>query len=220
MHGIDSVTMSTLQRCWHDTDDMPPLNAPGLDPLLRPLNRGEVGVSFFPDNRREIRPETDFNLVDRFFQPGDVCKRDIHDVQSGVVASVDVQFQVAHVITNRVVDKWMSIKDVKAFTDIAVGDYVACDDWIGQVRKNAVGSRLWTAILKLSVAGARGATIALLQQITYADNEPQMFDESIVQVADGQLVRVPELSAHLTIGERGSVSLQCLVIFLDSRTTH
>lgn len=33
-----------------------------------------------------------------------------------------------------------------------------------------------------------------------------MFDESIVQVSDGELVRVPELSAHLTVGERGPVS--------------
>jgi ubiquitin-conjugating enzyme E2 O len=122
---------------------MPPLNAlnapSGLDPLLRPLNRGEVGVSFFPDNRREIRQETDFTLVDRFFQPGDVCKRSIHDAQSGVVASVDVQFQVAHVISNKHIDEWKSIKDIQKFPDVSVGDYVACDDWIGQVSSTTFG---------------------------------------------------------------------------------
>jgi hypothetical protein len=33
----------------------------------------------------------------------------------------------------------------------------------------------------------------------------KMFDETIVEAAGGQLVRVPELSAHLKIGDRGVV---------------
>lgn len=117
---------------------MPPLNATALDPLLRSLNRGEVGISFFADNRREIRQESDFNLVDRFFQPGDVCKRSVHDVQSGVVAHVNVEFQLAHVISGKPIEEWKTIRDVKSFADIAVGDYVACDDWIGQVSKASI----------------------------------------------------------------------------------
>lgn len=33
-----------------------------------------------------------------------------------------------------------------------------------------------------------------------------MFDESTVQLGGGDLVRVPELSARLTVGDRGYVS--------------
>lgn len=34
-----------------------------------------------------------------------------------------------------------------------------------------------------------------------------MYDESIVEVSTGQLVRLPELSSRLAVGEKGSVSL-------------
>ena len=61
------------------------------DPLLRPLEYGEVGVSFYPTNggpdhhHREILPEAKLTLVDRMYQPGDFLKRSIDDVRSGVV---------------------------------------------------------------------------------------------------------------------------------------
>lgn len=32
-----------------------------------------------------------------------------------------------------------------------------------------------------------------------------MFDEAIVDMGEGRLVRVPELSARLAVGERGAV---------------
>lgn len=34
----------------------------------------------------------------------------------------------------------------------------------------------------------------------------QLFDEATVDVSNGQLVRLPELSSRLTVGEKGSVS--------------
>ena len=33
-----------------------------------------------------------------------------------------------------------------------------------------------------------------------------MFDESVIEVATGQLIRLPELSSRLTVGEKGTVS--------------
>jgi ubiquitin-conjugating enzyme E2 O len=37
----------------------------------------------------------------------------------------------------------------------------------------------------------------------------QLFDESIIQLAAGQLVRLPELSSRLSVGDKGSVRLFC-----------
>ena len=34
----------------------------------------------------------------------------------------------------------------------------------------------------------------------------KLFDEAVVDVSNGQLVRLPELSSRLTVGEKGSVS--------------
>jgi hypothetical protein len=37
-------------------------------------------------------------------------------------------------------------------------------------------------------------------------NPYKLFDEAVVDVSNGQLVRLPELSSRLTVGEKGSVS--------------
>ncbi|THH08339.1 hypothetical protein EW145_g2772 [Phellinidium pouzarii] len=154
-----------VMRCWHDSDDAK-LAEPSTDPLLRPLKRGEVGVSFYPNNSREILPESDFKLIDRPMQAGDICKRRYEDVQSAVVTNVDVKFKVSHAVSGLELDEWKTINDVKEFDDIAVGDFVEYNDWIGQVQ--------------------------------------DFFDESTIQTADGTLVPLPEVSARLTVGERGA----------------
>jgi hypothetical protein len=42
-------------------------------------------------------------------------------------------------------------------------------------------------------------------------NPHKLFDEAVVDVSNGQLVRLPELSSRLTVGEKGSVSsFRCL----------
>ncbi|KAH9039937.1 hypothetical protein EDB84DRAFT_1477060 [Lactarius hengduanensis] len=133
------------------------------DPLMRPLERGEVGVSFLPNGIREILPESEFTLVDRMFQPGDLCKRSIDDVRSGVITSVDVKGRLEHAISGEPVPNWKSMNDIEIPADVDIGDYVAYDNWIGQ-----------------------------------------LFDEAVVDVSNGQLVRLPELSSRLTVGEKGS----------------
>lgn len=152
-------------RCWHDSDDAAPPQDQ-LDPLMRPLERGEVGVSFFPNGIREILPESEFTLVDRLFQPGDLCKRSIDDVRSGVITSVDVKGRLEHAISGEPVPNWKSMNDIEIPADVDIGDYVAHDNWIGQV--------------------------------------VELFDEAVVDVSNGQLVRLPELSSRLTVGEKGS----------------
>jgi len=125
-------TYGIVLRCWHDAEDIAPVS-PMDDPLMRPLNQGEVGVSFFPTGIREILPESDFTLVDRSFQPGDYCKRSVDDVRSGVVTSIDVMASLAHAISNVPVQSWVNIKDLEHDVDVDVGQYVLYDDWVGQV---------------------------------------------------------------------------------------
>ncbi|KAL5535685.1 hypothetical protein ACEPAF_3779 [Sanghuangporus sanghuang] len=164
----NSSTYGIVMRCWHDSDDMQ-IQGPTMDPLLRPLKRGEVGVSFFPNNMREILPESSFRLLDRPMQAGDLCKRSFEDVQSAVVTDVHVRFKgslkVAHAVSRIKLEDWKSVDDIKEFDDIAVGDFVVYNDWVGQIQ--------------------------------------EFFDESVIQTSDGSLVRLPEISAHLVVGERG-----------------
>jgi ubiquitin-conjugating enzyme E2 O len=101
---------------------------------MRQLQQGEVGVSFFPNGVRDILPESNFVLVDRSFQPGDLCKRSIDDVHSGVVTSVEVKARLAHAISDEPVEGWKSVDQFERSTMAEVGDYVLCDDWVGQVR--------------------------------------------------------------------------------------
>ena len=53
------------------------------------MKHGEVGVSFFTSSveapQREILPEDKLILLDRLYQPGDLLKRSIDDVRSGIV---------------------------------------------------------------------------------------------------------------------------------------
>lgn len=104
-----------------------------VDPLLRPLKQGEVGVSFFPDGIRDILPESTFSLVDRNFQPGDLCKRSIDDVSSGIITSVETKVRLAHAITGEHIDGWKGLEDLVKSTTAEIQDYVLYDDWVGQV---------------------------------------------------------------------------------------
>jgi ubiquitin-conjugating enzyme E2 O len=104
-----------------------------VDPLMRPLTRGEVGLSFFPSGNRCILPESDFRLVDRSFHPGDLCKRSIDSVQSGVVTGIEVLARLEHAISGAPVEEWKRMTDIRHREQAEVGDYVIYNDWVGQV---------------------------------------------------------------------------------------
>jgi len=100
---------------------------------MRQLHPGEVGVSFLGDaGEREILPENDLRLIDRTFQPGDFCKRNVDDVRSGVVINVRVNGRIEHAISGELVG-WRALGDLESRADAEIGDYVVYDDWIGQV---------------------------------------------------------------------------------------
>ncbi|KAG6840353.1 hypothetical protein C0991_007280 [Blastosporella zonata] len=135
--------------------------------MMRPLQPGEVGVSFLSDGgEREILPESELILVDRNIHPGDFCKRTIEHMQSGVVTNVHVKGRIEHVISGEPVEGWKTMEDIETKLEADIGDYVVYDDWIGQVI--------------------------------------ELFDESLIETSNGQLVRLPELSSRLHVGERGS----------------
>ena len=56
-----------------------------IDICMAVMAQGEVGVSYFPRPVREIISEDKLELVDRMYQPGDLLKRSVDDVQSGMV---------------------------------------------------------------------------------------------------------------------------------------
>ena len=120
------------QRCWHDVEDIPP-QADQYDPLMRALQHGEAGVSWFPNGRREILPETELFLIDRIFQPGDLCKRRIDDVRAGVIADVLVRSFLSHSVSNVHVPQSFEPSEIVNPPECDIGDYVVYNDWIGQV---------------------------------------------------------------------------------------
>lgn len=161
----------------------------------------EIGVSFFPSQDREISPESKFKLIDRPFQTGDVCKRHIEDVQSGVVKSVDVRFKAAHVISNEKVKDWLTKDDIEDVDEVTIGSIVIYGDWVGQVR--CMQCRLGVHVTNCML-GARGEFLpkSSLSSLMYF----KIFDEMVVEVGSGGFVRVPEMTSRLTVGDRGAVS--------------
>jgi hypothetical protein len=82
----------------------------------------------------EVHNEKDFILVDRTFQAGDICKRAVEDVQSGVVTNVKVEGRLEHAISGEPVPGWAVTEELVVPVVADIGDYVLCDDWVGQAR--------------------------------------------------------------------------------------
>ncbi|KZV83155.1 hypothetical protein EXIGLDRAFT_684160 [Exidia glandulosa HHB12029] len=127
--------VAIVLRCWHDSDELPPLANQQSDPLLRPLTKGEVGVSYLPTGKREIAPEGEFQLVDRVFHTGDVCKRSVNDVRCGIVIDVEVAARLFHAVSGQPVAAPVSHSKLRSSVDYFIGDFVLCDDWVGQIEE-------------------------------------------------------------------------------------
>jgi hypothetical protein len=70
-------------------------------------------------------------------------------------------------------------------------------------------------------SGCRGNIARLHHRVSHRPDPNELFDEAVVDVSNGQLVRLPELSSRLTDREKGSVScfryLQFIVNFTTTR---
>ncbi|KAJ4485954.1 hypothetical protein J3R30DRAFT_3443035 [Lentinula aciculospora] len=184
-------SIGIVLRCWHDAEDVPIPN-PLQDPLMRSLERGEVGVSFLTEtaDKREILSESELKLLDRTLQPGDVVKHSVDDVHSGMVLDVRVRARLEHAISKVRVEGWKTSEDLDANKQAEIGDYVVYENWIGQVI--------------------------------------ELYDENIIEVPSGQLVRLPELGSRLSVGETsenilpspvGGVQNMLEFLFGTNRTT-
>ncbi|KAF5375118.1 hypothetical protein D9758_000439 [Tetrapyrgos nigripes] len=182
-----SNSFGIVLRCWHDAEDMAIPPGAMSDPLMRPLKPGEVGVSWLNENAhsREILPESELQLLDRTLQPGDFCKRSVDDLQSGVVTNIQTRCRIEHVISKEPVEGWKTSDDFQHRTDADIGDYVVYNDWVGQVIE------------------VRNRPPAILRHKIYSYSSlHQLFDENIIEVPSGQLVRLPEFSSRLAVGEK------------------
>ncbi|KAF8203179.1 hypothetical protein BJ912DRAFT_943109 [Pholiota molesta] len=142
-------------RCWHDAEDVPPPIMP-LDPLMRPLVYGEVGVTFLSNQgERQILHESDLRLVDRTLQPGDYCKRSFDDIRAGVVTNIRVKGRLVHAISGEKVEGWRTLEDLEDKADAEIGDYVAYDDWIGQVFDESIVQTSSGQLVRLPELGSR-----------------------------------------------------------------
>lgn len=83
----------------------------------------------------QIVRESDYYLVDRSLQPGDLVKRSVHDVQSGVVLESRVDVKLEHAVSMTQYAPWVSSEELENATEVYVGDYVIYDDWVGQVEE-------------------------------------------------------------------------------------
>ena len=104
------------------------------DPLMRNLKPGEVGVAYYPLGKREICSEDEFELLDRTFRPGSVCKRLQDGTMSGIVLNTHVDVRVQHAITHELLDGWLPLDETNPGHELEIGDHVIYDDWVGQVR--------------------------------------------------------------------------------------
>lgn len=119
---------------------------------MRPLERGEVGVSFLSEatDKREILPESQLKLLDRSLQAGDFCKRSVDDIQSGVILDSRMKCRLEHVISKEPVDRWITHEELDTNRQAEIGDYIVYDDWVGQVSTySSVQGALLTHICRL-----------------------------------------------------------------------
>ncbi|EKM83554.1 hypothetical protein AGABI1DRAFT_117056 [Agaricus bisporus var. burnettii JB137-S8] len=148
---------ATVVRCWYDTEDDAPPEDNFPDPYFRPLKDGEFVVVLASDHsKRDIVTEPKIHLVDRVLRLGDFCKRAHDDVRSGVVLDARVRARLAHVISGEEVQGWKTMDDVEERTCLELGDYVAYDDWVGQIFDEAlVQLQSSGQIVKLPEMGSR-----------------------------------------------------------------
>ena len=122
-------------------------------------------MSYFPRPVREITTEDKLALVDRMYQPGDLLKRSVDDVRSGIVTrcvvcslplphassyalyanrrlrsrfcSTTVKGHLEHAVSRQSIPGWKTIDEVETAVEVDMGDLVVYNDWVGQVCTNA-----------------------------------------------------------------------------------
>ncbi|KAJ7783619.1 hypothetical protein DFH07DRAFT_948638 [Mycena maculata] len=162
-----------VMRCWHDAEDVAP-QTPFSDPLMRPLHQGEVGVSFY-------REETE-NATRREF--------DRQILPESELVLVDRTFHRGDFCKR-------SIDDVRSGVVMRSRVNGRCEHVVSGERVDG-----WTTLEELS-----DRTYAEVgDYVTYDDwigQVIELYDEVLVEISTGEIIRLPELGSRLSVGERG-----------------
>lgn len=83
-----------------------------------------------------ILPESDLILLDRDFVRGDVIKRSLDKIESGVVMKVSSFVQLEHCISGETVagGGWVPMNKLASSLCVEAGDKVVYNNWLGTIK--------------------------------------------------------------------------------------
>lgn len=88
-----------------------------------------------------IIPESELVLRDRDFVRGDVVKRSLDQVESGVIMQVSTEVRLVNSITGEVVgeSQWIPMKKLASSLPLEPGDKVVYNNWLGTIKDVSAG---------------------------------------------------------------------------------
>ena len=91
-----------------------------------------------------IHLESELVLKDRDFVKGDVIKRSLDQVESGVVMQVTTEVQLENCITGQVVadGQWVPMKKLASSLAMEPGDKVVYNNWLGTIKDVRIADRV------------------------------------------------------------------------------
>lgn len=129
------------------------------------------------------------DLLDRYYNIGDVVKRRHSDAQSGIVEMTAVNCDLESVYIKHPNDtlpansffEWCNISgsDLQSWDRYCKGDFVICQDWIGEIQ------RVWEEVTLLLLDGKSIVTVAnpsLLEEVCESINGPRTLAHRLAQV--------------------------------------
>ena len=85
------------------------------------------------DNRADLNPLA--GHVNSMFNIGDVCKRSLKHIESGIVVEHKMKLKLEHVLSKQRIDHDVPDEDVQNVIRIVNGDHVVANNWVGVVEE-------------------------------------------------------------------------------------
>ncbi|KAF7320120.1 Isocitrate lyase [Mycena kentingensis (nom. inval.)] len=168
------IVLDIPQRCWADAEDVANHHPAYADPLMRPLCQGEVGVSF----HRPRDPAVSNREYDRQILP------------ESELTLVDRSFHPGDFCKR-------SFED--AYSGVVLDTRVEgkCEHVI-----NATPVEGWVSLDQLSDREyAEVGDLVIFDD--WVGQVIELYDEVLVETANNEIVRLPEIGSRLSVGERG-----------------
>ncbi len=84
-------------------------------------------------NILQIVPESTLKLRQRDFMIGDIVKRSLMNVESGVVTGTSHDVRLTKLITGEILPNWVPFDKLKSSLILDLKDKVVYDEWLGSV---------------------------------------------------------------------------------------